>query len=72
MSFRGATKSRARNPFIHHLWRSMDSGFAPRGAPRNDCDPYTCRPAKFSTATPSRSSMISAIIWRWQWVWSRS
>jgi hypothetical protein len=31
-----------------------------------------CRPAKFFTVTPSRSSMISAIIWRWQWVWSRS
>ncbi len=29
---------------------------------------HTCRPAKFLTATPSRSSMISAIIWRWQWV----
>ena len=29
---------------------------------------YTCRPAKFVTVTPSRSSMISAIIWRWQWV----
>ena len=27
---------------------------------------YTCRPARFLTATPSRSSMISAIIWRWQ------
>ncbi|QOZ71497.1 hypothetical protein WN72_38300 [Bradyrhizobium arachidis] len=34
-SFRGATKSRARNPFLHQLCRSIDSGFALR-APRND------------------------------------
>ncbi len=33
---------------------------------------YTCGAARFSTFTPSRSSMISAIHCRWQWVWSRS
>ena len=33
---------------------------------------YTCGATRFSTFTPSRSSMISAIHCRWQWAWSRS
>ena len=34
-SFRSATKSRARNPFIHQPCRTMDSGLVLR-TPRND------------------------------------
>jgi hypothetical protein len=36
-----------------------------RDKPGHDGSGYTCGAAKFSTLTPSRSSMISAIHCRW-------
>ena len=50
--------------------KSGHSGLALR-APRND-ECHTCGATRFSTLTPSRSSMISAIHCRWQCLWSRS
>ncbi|OSJ15556.1 hypothetical protein BST63_25215 [Bradyrhizobium canariense] len=63
---------RREGPGIHVLravWQGVDGRTGPAMTERVV---QACRPAKFFTVTPSRSSMISAIIWRWQWVWSRS